>query len=123
MPASSMRHEPSFLKDILSACRKIEAIVAATNEDSFLKDEVLPAAVLHHLTVIGEAISRLSVELRERHPEVPWRQIIAVRHRIVHAYFDLDLQILWDAAISDIPELQRQVLEIVAIEFPESNSG
>ena len=42
MPGSSMRHEPSFLKDILSACRKIEAIVAATNEGSFLKDEVLP---------------------------------------------------------------------------------
>ena len=50
MPGSSMRHEPSFLKDILSACRKIDAIVAATNEDSFLKDEVLSAAVLHHLT-------------------------------------------------------------------------
>ena len=85
-----MRHEPSFLKDILSACRKIEAIVAATDEDSFLKGEILPAAILHHLTVIGEAISRLSVDLRERHPQVPWRQIIAVRHRIVHAYFDLD---------------------------------
>ena len=118
-----MRHEPSFLKDILSACRKIQAIVAATSEDTFLRDEVLPAAVPHHLTVIGEAISRLSVELRECHPEVPWRQIIAVRHRIAHAYFDLDWQILWDAAISDIPELQRQILEIVAIEFPESNSG
>jgi len=61
-----MRHEPSFLKDILSACRKIEAIVAATDEGSFLKGEVLPAAVLHHLTVIGEAISRLSVDLRKR---------------------------------------------------------
>jgi uncharacterized protein with HEPN domain len=118
-----MRHEPSFLKDILSACRKIQAIVAATSEVTFLRDEVLPAAVLHHLTVIGEAINRLSVELRERHPEVPWRQIIAVRHRIVHAYFDLDWQILWDAAIIDIPELQRQVLEIIAIDFPESNSG
>jgi uncharacterized protein with HEPN domain len=48
-----MRHEPSFLKDILAACRKIEAIVAATSEDSFLRDEVMPPAVLHHLTVIG----------------------------------------------------------------------
>jgi predicted nucleotidyltransferase len=70
---SSMRREPSFLKDILSACSKIEAIMAATSEDLFLKDEVLSAAVLHHLTVIGEAINRLSVKLRERHPEVPWR--------------------------------------------------
>ncbi len=115
-----MRHEPSFLKDVLSACRKVEAIVAATDEVSFLKDAVLPAAVLHHLTVIGEAISCLSVELRERHPEVPWRQIIAVRHRIVHAYFDLDWQILWDAAIGDIPELRRQVLNILEAEFGES---
>ena len=47
-----MRHEPSFLKDIDSACSKIEAIVATNSEDVFLKDEVLPAAVLHHLTVI-----------------------------------------------------------------------
>src|SRR5580700_5195458 len=111
-----MRHEPSFLKDILSACGKIEAIVATTSEDSFLKDEVLPAAVLHHLTVIGEAIARLSIELRERHLEVPWRQIIAVRNRIVHAYFDLDWQILWDAATDDIPKLRRQVLAILATE-------
>jgi uncharacterized protein with HEPN domain len=117
-----MRHEPSFLKDILSACRKIDAIVTATGEDSFLKGEILPAAVLHHLTVIGEAISRLSVDLRERHPHVPWRQIIAVRHRIVHAYFDLDWQILWDAATIDIPELRRQVREILTTEFSESES-
>jgi len=65
---------------------------------------------LHHLTVIGEAISRLSIELRDRHSEIPWRQIIAVRHGIVHAYFDLDWQILWATATGDIPELRRQVL-------------
>ena len=82
----------------------------------------MPAAVLHHLTVIGEAISRLSVELRGRYPDVPWRQIIAVRHRIVHAYFDLDWQILWDAAVEDDPGLRRQVLEILTTEFPESES-
>jgi|HubBroStandDraft_5_1064220.scaffolds.fasta_scaffold459531_2 uncharacterized protein with HEPN domain len=117
-----MRHDPSFLKDILAACGKIEAIVAGTSEDSFLRDEVLPPAVLHHLTVIGEAISRLSVELRVRYPDVPWRQIIAVRHRIVHAYFDLDWQILWDTAIGDIPGLRRQILNILTTEFSESES-
>jgi uncharacterized protein with HEPN domain len=78
-----MRHELSFLEDILSACRKIEAIVAATSEDSFLVDHVLTAAV---------------------------------RHRIVHAYFDLDWQILWAAATDEIPELRERVLRILATE-------
>lgn len=66
-----MRHEASFLKDILIACGRIDAIVASTSEESFLKDVVLTAAVLHHLAVIGEAISRLSIELRQRHPPGP----------------------------------------------------
>jgi uncharacterized protein with HEPN domain len=60
--------------------------------------------------------------LKGRYPEAPWRQIIAVRHRIVHAYF-LDWQILWDAATGDIPELRRQVLDILTTEFSESESG
>ncbi len=118
-----MRHEASFLRDILAASRKIEAITAATTEERFLADEVLPAAVLHHLTVIGEAINRLPPELRSRHPLVPWRQIVAVRHRIVHAYFDLDWQILWNAATDDIPRLREQVSRIVESEFPEAASG
>ena len=116
MPRSSMRPDSAFLKDVLTACQKIESIVAANSEESFLKDEVLTAAVLHHLTVIGEAFGRLSVELQGRHPEVPWRQIVAVRNRIVHAYFDLDWQILWDAAIEDVPELRRQILNILKTE-------
>ncbi len=57
-----MRHESSFLRDIHSACEKIEAIVASTNEKVFLGDEILTAAVLHHLTVIGEAVTRLPAD-------------------------------------------------------------
>jgi uncharacterized protein with HEPN domain len=115
-----MRHDASYLKDVISACRKIEAIVEGTSETSFHQDEVLPAAILHHLTVIGEAVSRLSVEMRERYPAVPWRQIVAVRHRILHAYFDLDWQILWNAATGDIPDLRRQALDILENEFSDS---
>ncbi len=115
-----MRHEASFLRDILAASMKIEAITAANSEEGFLADEVLPAAVLHHLTVIGEAINRLSPELRSRNPGVPWQQIVAVRHRIVHAYFDLDWQILWNTAMDDVPQLREQVRRILESEFPES---
>jgi uncharacterized protein with HEPN domain len=118
-----MRREASFLKDILAATGKIEAITARTSEESFLRDEVLTAAVLHHLTVIGEAINRLPPELRARHPDVPWSQIVAVRHRIVHAYFDLDWQILWNAALDDVPKLRGQITHILQSEFAESGSG
>ena len=114
----STRRDSSFLKDILLACGKVEAIVAGTSEAKFLSDEVLQAAVLHHLTVIGEAVHQLTPMLRERNPEVPWQQIVSVRHRIVHAYFDLDWQILWGAATDDIPQLRIQVTEILKKEFP-----
>jgi uncharacterized protein with HEPN domain len=83
---------------------------------------VLPPAVLHHLTVIGEAISRLSPELTARNPEVPWRQIVAVRNRIVHAYFELDWQILWDSAIRDVPRLRRRILRVPENEFSEAEA-
>ena len=115
-----MRHEASFLMDILAAASRIEAITASTSEASFHNDEVLPAAMMYHLTVIGEAINRLSRELKERHPDVPWQQIVAVRHRIVHAYFDLDWQILWHAATDEIPQLRKQISGILKSEFAET---
>lgn len=118
-----MRHESSFLWDIITAALRIEEIAASTTEQEFLASQILPAAVLHHLTVIGEAISRLSPELRNRYPEVPWRQIIAVRHRIVHAYFDLDWEILWATAIDDIPTLLLAVRWILQNEFPNSQES
>jgi hypothetical protein len=75
----STRRDSSFLNDILVATGKIGAIVAATSEKSFFADEIRQAAVLHHLTVIGEAMNRLSPAIREMHPEVPWQQIVSVR--------------------------------------------
>jgi uncharacterized protein with HEPN domain len=86
---------------------------------SSLKDEVLQAALLHHLTVIGEAINQLSPDVRDNHPEVPWRQIVSVRNRIVHAYFDLDWKILWVAATEDVPALRVQITAILQSDFPE----
>ena len=101
----SIRRDSSFLTDILEATGRIEDIVATTSEQAFLGDAIRQAAVLHHLTVIGEAMNRLSPSIRDRHSEVPWHQIVSVRNRIVHAYFDLDWQILWVAAVEDIPAL------------------
>lgn len=67
---------------------------------------------MHYLQIIGEAASRISPELRERYPDVPWGQMIGTRHVLVHGYFDIDLDIVWTAVDEDLPELKRQVMNI-----------
>lgn len=115
----STRRDASFLNDILAATGKIDTIVSGKSEESFCADEISQAAVLHHLTVIGEAVNRLTPALKENHPEIPWHQIAGLRHRIVHAYFDLDWQILWVAATEDVRQLRSQIAAILASESPD----
>ena len=107
-----MRHEASLLKDILAAIGKIEGITAATPEESFFGDEVLQAAVLHHLTVIGEAANRLPQEFKDRHPDVPWHRIVGLRHRVVHDYFDVDLDLVWTIVETELPQLAAQLSDL-----------
>jgi uncharacterized protein with HEPN domain len=68
-------------------------------------DENLHLACVHLVQVIGEAASRVSAETRARNPEVPWRQIIGMRHRVVHGYLEVDLEIVWQVISDDLPEL------------------
>lgn len=68
--------------------------------------------LIHLVQVIGEASSGLSDEITSAHPEVPWRQIVAMRNRVVHGYFEVDLDILWDAVTLDVPKLAAQVQKI-----------
>ena len=114
----STRNDGSFLRDVLVAADKIQRITADISKEGFSADEIRQAAILHHLTVIGEAINRLSPGLKQRWSGIPWHQIVSIRHRIVHAYFDLDWTILWIAATEEIPELRKQVEAIVQTEFP-----
>lgn len=70
-------------------------------------------AVLYNLHVIGEAVKKLPQSFREAHPEVAWREIAGMRDIIVHAYFALDLDILWSAIRDDVPHLRREVQRIL----------
>jgi uncharacterized protein with HEPN domain len=74
--------------------------------------------VLHELTIIGEATSRLSDTIRQAHAATPWAKIIAFRNVVVHEYFGLNWEIIWNTATELVPELRRQVAAILEIEFP-----
>lgn len=106
-----MRRDGERLADIIEAAEKI-SIRAGKGRQAFDADEDVQIVLVHLIQVIGEAASGLSDELTSAHPEVPWRQIVAIRNRVVHGYFEVDLDILWDVATIDVPHLAGQVRTI-----------
>jgi uncharacterized protein with HEPN domain len=77
--------------------------------------------VIHHLEIIGEACRALSDELRNRHPEVPWTAIIGMRNILVHDYFGLNLDEVWNAAERDLPDLKKRIQAILTAERGEGD--
>jgi len=65
------------------------------------------------LQILGEAARKLPPEVKEQHPEVPWSQIIGMRHILTHDYFDIDAEVVWAAVENDLPELKRQIEAIL----------
>jgi uncharacterized protein with HEPN domain len=106
------------LDDILTASDDIAGFCEGLDLRGFENEKVVRYAILHSLTIIGEAANRLSEELRVKHGEIPWRRIIAFRHRLVHNYGELDLELVWEVARTLVPELRSQVAGIRAT-FPK----
>ena len=113
-----MRPDRLYLLDIIEAADRVDVHLAERNRDTFLANVTRQAAVLHELTVIGEAASRLSETVRQAHPATPWAKIIAFRKVVVHAYFGLSWEIVWNTATELVPELRHQVAEVLKAEFP-----
>ncbi len=113
-----MRPERLYSSDMLEASENVALHIKGKSRDAFMVDRTVRAAVLHELTVIGEAAARIPATLRERYPLVPWPDIIAFRNIIVHEYFGLSWALVWDTATRDVPDLHRRVVEILRFEFP-----
>jgi len=103
-----MRDDRLRLLDILDSIGQIKR-QAAKGKEALLRDEMIQVWMRHHLLIIGEAAAGLSRELRGRNPGVSWRAAIAMRNIIVHEYFGVDLEQVWDAVIRSLPRLKRDV--------------
>lgn len=106
-----------FLDDMITACEKIRRYVAGRTRDAFEKDEQAYDAVLKNLEVIGEASKRLPAAIKDAHPEILWRDISGLRDIVVHEYFGLDRDIVWDVVDQSVPILVAQLRDL-ADEIP-----
>jgi len=94
-----------FLADIIEHGERVDRLVRDRDSDSFERDETLRQAILFSLLIIGEATKQLPQSLRDTEPTVNWRGAAGLRDIIVHQYFGLDTEILWDAASVHVPRL------------------
>ena len=117
-----MRSDADRLSDILAAIAKINARTSDSFE-TFQRDEMVQVWVIHHLQVIGEAARGVSQPVRDRHPEVQWPQIVALRNILVHEYFGLNMHQVWTMAQQDLPKLDEQVRHIRSELLSDSGSG
>ena len=109
----SERTDREFLSDILEAIRRIKVYTAGMTYQAFLEDTKTQDAVLRNLEIIGEATKNLSRELRKRHPQVPWKAMAGVRDRLIHDYFGVNLDIVWQIVSAELPEVASQVESIL----------
>jgi uncharacterized protein with HEPN domain len=110
-----LRSDRAYLLDILDAITGIERY--HTTRASFDADERTQVWMVNRLQIIGEASRKLSDGFVTRHPEVPWRLIIGMRHHLIHGYFDVDPDVVWTAITERIPELKAQIQSALSIDL------
>ncbi|MDH4078967.1 MAG: DUF86 domain-containing protein [Nitrospira sp.] len=98
-----------YLDDILEATRKITSYTANLSKAAFLEDEKTFDAVVRNLEVIGEAVKKLPDELRAQHPTLEWKKMAGLRDILIHEYFGLDSEIVWDIVKNKVPTLNQEV--------------
>ncbi|MBP7906262.1 MAG: DUF86 domain-containing protein [Alphaproteobacteria bacterium] len=105
----------SVLLDMLEQCRGISVSVEGRSFSAYCADENLRYALERRIEILGEAAKRLSDSIRNKHPEIPWQKIVAMRNILAHEYGEVEDEIVWRVTQTHIPELTAQVEVIVSL--------
>jgi uncharacterized protein with HEPN domain len=117
-----MRRDDALLLDMLIAARKILRFTAGLSEDEFRASELIQSAVIREIQVIGEAARLVSDETRTEQAALAWPAIAGMRNRIIHEYFNIDLEVVWETIRDDLPALVEQLERIVPPEEKDEDA-
>lgn len=107
------RNDELFLYDIVECCGKIENYLEGISKENFLQNQMLQDAIVRNIEIIGEASKNISEEIRESNTQIEWRNITRMRDKIVHHYFRLNLETVWQTATEDISKLKPEIEKIL----------
>lgn len=108
----SKRSADLLIDDILEAIQKVEQYIMGCSREKFLSDSKTQDAVMRNLEIIGEASRRLPDDFKQKNKEIEWEKIVGFRHRIVHEYFGIDLEIVWAILQNDLPKFKNELLKL-----------
>ncbi len=109
----SKKTDKEFLLDIQEAIRRIEIYIKGLNYQDFLQKIETQDAVLRNLEIIGEAVKNISLDLKKKYKNIQWKEIAGMRDKIIHFYFGVNLDIVWQTIKDKLPELKEKIENIL----------
>ena len=107
----------AYLHHVLNETQYLIGQSQGLSKEAFLRDDTRQRAFVRSLEIIGEAAKQIPNAIRQKYDHIPWRAISGMRDRLIHAYFGVDYEIVWDAVINKVPELQQEIEHILQQEI------
>ena len=104
-----MDKDNTYKKHILDAIAQVGSFIEGFDYERFAEDKKTLDAVVREIEIIGEAAKKLSEEFKKDHPGIPWKDIMGMRDKLIHDYFSVDEEMVWEVATKDLRELDQQL--------------
>ena len=108
-----IKDDTVYLRHILDAINTIQEYIKGMDYEGFRASNLVQDGVIRQLEIVGEATKNLSQEIREKHPDIPWKDMAGMRDKLIHQYFGVDIAGIWDTAEQDIPILKSNLIKLL----------